>query len=410
MRRCLFSEKEEVMAAVLIIGAGGVGRVVAHKCAQVRDVFTDIWLASRTVSKCETIRQEIVDKGHGDITVRAVDADNVEALVALIGEAKPAVVINVALPYQDLTIMDACLRTGVDYLDTANYEHPDSAKFEYKEQWALYDRFRDKGLMALLGSGFDPGVTNVFCAYAQQELFDEIHYIDILDCNAGDHGYPFATNFNPEINIREVTAKGRYWENGEWIETDPLSVKIMHDYPEVGPRGSYLLYHEELESLVRNIKGLKRIRFFMTFGDSYLTHLRVLENVGMTRIDEVEFQGCKIVPLQFLKALLPDPASLGPRTKGKTNIGCVIEGVRNGWKRKVYIYNVCDHEECWHEVFSQAVSYTTGVPAMIGAMMMIRGDWRGQGVFNMEQFPAKPFMNALNKHGLPWQMIELDAE
>ncbi|MCL7488115.1 MAG: saccharopine dehydrogenase family protein [Desulfobulbaceae bacterium] len=398
------------MAAVLIIGAGGVGRVVAHKCAQVRDVFSDICLASRTISKCETIRQEIIDKGLGDIKVRVVDADDVQAVTALIREVHPAVVINVALPYQDLAIMEACLQTGVDYLDTANYEHPDTAEFEYNEQWALDDRFREKGLMALLGSGFDPGVTNVFCAYAQQELFDEIHYIDILDCNAGDHGYPFATNFNPEINIREVTAKGRYWEQGQWIETDPLSVRIMHDYPEIGERASYLLYHEELESLVKNIKGLKRIRFFMTFGESYLTHLRVLQNVGMTRIDEVEFQGCKIVPLQFLKTLLPDPASLGSRTKGKTNIGCVIQGLKDGSRRKVYIYNVCDHESCWQEVFSQAVSYTTGVPAMIGAKMMLQGIWRGRGVFNMEQFPARPFMDALNMHGLPWQMLELDCD
>lgn len=398
------------MATVLIIGAGGVGRVVAHKCAQVRDVFPEICLASRTVAKCQTIRQEIIGKGHGDIEVREVDADNVDALTGLIRDVSPKIVINVALPYQDLSIMEACLQTGVDYLDTANYEHPDTAKFEYKEQWALDERFRNKGLMALLGSGFDPGVTNVFCAYAQQELFDEIHYIDILDCNAGDHGYPFATNFNPEINIREVTARGRYWEEGQWIETDPLSVKIMHNYPEIGPKASYLLYHEELESLVKNISGLKRIRFFMTFGESYLTHLRVLENVGMTRIDEVEFQGCRIVPIQFLKALLPDPASLGPRTKGKTNIGCIIEGIHNGNPRKVYIYNVCDHEACWEEVFSQAVSYTTGVPAMIGAKMMLQDKWRGKGVFNMEQFPASPFMEALNMHGLPWQMQELDCD
>jgi saccharopine dehydrogenase (NAD+, L-lysine-forming) len=396
------------MAKVLLIGAGGVGRVVAHKCAQVRTVFSDIVLASRTVAKCDQIKQEIKDKGLGDIETRAVDADDVPALVALIREVTPQLVINVALPYQDLTIMEACLQTGVHYLDTANYEHPDTAHFEYKEQWALHDRFQEAGLMALLGSGFDPGVTNVFCAYAQQNLFDEIHFIDILDCNAGDHGYPFATNFNPEINIREVTAKGRYWQEGQWLETEPLSVRIDHDYPEVGVKASYLLYHEEMESLVKNIKGLKRIRFFMTFGDSYLTHLRVLQNVGMTRIDEVEHDGHKIVPLQFLKTLLPDPASLGPRTKGKTNIGCLITGVKDGKPRRVYIYNICDHEECWAEVNSQAVSYTTGVPAMIGALMMLEGRWQGRGVFNMEQFEAAPFMDALNKYGLPWTVLEMD--
>ncbi|MBU0681259.1 MAG: saccharopine dehydrogenase family protein [Proteobacteria bacterium] len=396
------------MAKVLLIGAGGVGRVVAHKCAQVREVFADIVLASRTLGRCEQIKKEIADKGLGDIAIRQVDADNVPELVTLIHEVKPQLVINVALPYQDLTIMEACLETGVHYLDTANYEHPDTAHFEYKEQWALHDRFQKAGLMALLGSGFDPGVTYVFCAYAQQNLFDEIHYVDILDCNAGDHGYPFATNFNPEINIREVTAKGRYWQEGKWLETEPLSVRIDHDYPEVGVKASYLLYHEEMESLVKHLKGLKRIRFFMTFGESYLTHLRVLQNVGMTRIDEVEHDGHKIVPLQFLKTLLPDPASLGPRTKGKTNIGCLIKGIKDGKPRQVYIYNICDHEECWAEVNSQAVSYTTGVPAMIGAMMMLQGKWQGKGVFNMEEFEAAPFMDALNNHGLPWTVLEMD--
>ncbi|MDA3785894.1 MAG: saccharopine dehydrogenase family protein [Deltaproteobacteria bacterium] len=398
------------MAKVLLIGAGGVGRVVAHKCAQVRHVFSEIVLASRTLARCEQIKKEVADKGLGPIEVRQVDADDVPALIALLREVKPQLVINVALPYQDLTIMEACLQTGVHYLDTANYEHPDTAHFEYKEQWALHDRFQEAGLMALLGSGFDPGVTNVFCAYAQQNLFDEIHYIDILDCNAGDHGYPFATNFNPEINIREITAKGRYWQEGTWLETEPLSVRIDHDYPEVGVKASYLLYHEELESLVKNIKGLKRIRFFMTFGDSYLTHLKVLQNVGLTRIDEVEHDGHKIVPLQFLKTLLPDPASLGPRTKGKTNIGCLIKGVKDGKPRQVYIYNICDHQECWAEVGSQAVSYTTGVPAMIGAVMMLQSKWQGQGVFNMEEFEAAPFMDALNKHGLPWTVLEMAVD
>lgn len=398
------------MATVLIIGAGGVGRVVAHKCAQVPEVFTHIVLASRTLSKCEQIRDEIIAKGLAPIAVRQIDADDVAALKTLMTEVGAALVINVALPYQDLAIMEACLLAGVHYLDTANYEHPDTARFEYKEQWALHERFRAAGLMALLGSGFDPGVTNVFCAYGQQQIFDEINEIDILDCNDGDHGYPFATNFNPEINIREVTAKGRYWQEGKWIETEPLSVRLDHDYPEIGVRPSYLMYHEELESLCRYIRGLKRIRFFMTFSDNYLNHLRVLENVGMTSINEVDYNGCKIVPLQFLKALLPDPASLGPRTKGRTNIGCLMTGIKDGRKKRVYIYNICDHEACWVEVSSQAISYTTGVPAMIGAMLMLKGDWQGQGVFNVEEFDAAPFMEALKKHGLPWTVLEMDPD
>ncbi len=394
------------MSNILIIGAGGVGRVVVHKCVQNRDVFRKITLASRRIKSCKTLQEEV---GAENIDIAQVDADNVPELVELINKVKPDMVLNIALPYQDLTIMEACLQTGVHYLDTANYEHPDTAKFEYKEQWALHEKFKEKGLMALLGSGFDPGVTNVFCAYAQQNLFDEIHYIDILDCNGGDHGYPFATNFNPEINLREVSSKGRYWENGKWIETAPMEIKMDWDYPEVGVKDSYLLYHEELESLVQNIKGLKRIRFFMTFGQSYLTHMKCLENVGMLRIDEVEHNGQKIIPIQFLKTLLPDPASLGPRTVGKTNIGCVIEGIKDGKKKKIYIYNVCDHQECYKETGAQAVSYTTGVPAMIGAKMMCKGLWKGEGVFNMEQFDAKPFMDELMVSGLPWVITELDV-
>jgi saccharopine dehydrogenase (NAD+, L-lysine-forming) len=394
------------MSNVLIIGAGGVGRVVAHKCAMNMDVFKKITLASRTKSKCDVIAKEIgVDK----ISTASVDADNVEELVSLINEVKPDILINVALPYQDLTIMEACLQTGVKYLDTANYEHPDTAKFEYKEQWAYHDRYKNAKNMALLGSGFDPGVTNVFCAYAQQYLFDEIHYVDILDCNAGDHGYPFATNFNPEINLREVSSNGRYWENGEWIETKPMEIKMVWDYPEVGPKDSYLLYHEEMESLSKNLKGLKRIRFFMTFGESYLTHMRCLENVGMLRIDEVEVNGVKVVPLQLLKELLPDPASLGPRTVGKTNIGCVIEGIKDGEKKKVYIYNTCDHQECYRETNAQGVSYTTGVPAMIGAKMILEGKWSGEGVFNMEELDAKPFMDELMVQGLPWKILDMEV-
>lgn len=396
------------MATVLIIGAGGVGRVVAHKCAMNRDTFTDITLASRTKAKCDEIAREIKDMGRGEMATAQVDADSVPELVKLINELKPAIVINVALPYQDLTIMDACAQCGVDYLDTANYEHPDTAKFEYKEQWAKDDLFKKSDIMGLLGSGFDPGATNVFCAYAQKHYFDEIHTIDILDCNAGDHGYPFATNFNPEINLREVSAKGRYWENGEWIETDPMEIMQVWDYPEVGPKDSYLLYHEEMESLVKHIKGLKRIRFFMTFGQSYLMHMKCLENVGMLGIKPVMHKGQEIIPIEFLKTLLPDPASLGPRTKGKTNIGIVAEGLKDGKKRKVYIYQVSDHEKCYAETLSQGVSYTTGVPAMIGAKLMLEGKWQAKGVWNMEQFDPDPFMEQMNIQGLPWKVLELE--
>jgi saccharopine dehydrogenase (NAD+, L-lysine-forming) len=329
--------------------------------------------------------------------------------VALIDDVQPDIVINVALPYQDLAIMDACIATKVDYLDTANYEHPSLAKFEYKLQWERDAAFKEAGIMGLLGSGFDPGATNIFCAYAQKHYFDEIHTIDILDCNAGDHGYAFATNFNPEINLREVSANGRYWENGEWIETKPMEIMQVWDYPEVGPKDSYLLYHEELESLVKHIKGLQRIRFFMTFGASYLKHMEVLENVGMLGIEPIEHQGQRIIPIEFLKTLLPDPASLGPRTKGKTNIGIVAEGIKDGVKKKIYIYQVKDHEECYAEVKSQGVSYTTGVPAMIGAKLMLEGIWKKEGVWNMEQLDPDPFMEELNKQGLPWQIIELEA-
>ena len=392
---------------VLIIGAGGVGNVVAHKCAQAHEHFSEILLASRNENKCKAIAADVKAATGRAIRTAAVDADDVKATVALIQSFKPDLVINVALPYQDLPLMDACLHAGVHYLDTANYEPPNHAKFEYSWQWAYRERFAKAGLTALLGSGFDPGVTNVFCAYAQKHLFDTIETIDIMDANAGDHGYPFATNFNPEINIREITQRGRYWEKGEWKETDPLSIKQVYDYPVVGPKDSYLLYHEELESLAINIKGLKRIRFFMTFSENYLTHLRVLENVGMTRIDPIDFQGHKIVPIQFLKALLPDPASLGPRTKGKTCIGCEITGTKDGKKRKVFIYNVCDHQECYAEVKSQAISYTTGVPAAIGGIMIASGLWKKPGVWNMEEMDPDPFMAELNKRGLPWHVKEM---
>lgn len=390
------------MGKALIIGCGGVANVTIHKCCQNPDVFEEIMIASRTVSKCDAIKEKL-QGGKTKIRTAQVDADNANEVAALIESFQPDIVINLALPYQDLSIMDACLATKTNYVDTANYEPPDTAKFEYKWQWAYHERFREAGITALLGSGFDPGVTSVFCAYAAKHHFDEIHEIDILDCNGGDHGYPFATNFNPEINIREVTAKGSYWENGQWVHTEPMEIKRVYDFPEVGGKDMYLLHHEEIESLAKNIKGVRRIRFFMTFGQSYLMHLKCLENVGMTSIEPIEFQGQKIIPLQFLQAVLPDPASLGPRTVGKTNIGCIIKGIKDLKPRSYYVYNVCDHQECYREVGSQAISYTTGVPAMIGAMMLMSGAWKGAGVFNIEEFDPDPFMDALNKWGLPWQ-------
>ncbi|PAU77565.1 saccharopine dehydrogenase family protein [Halomonas salipaludis] len=394
------------MSKVLIIGAGGVGGVVTHKCAQHPAVFSEIMLASRNEAKCKAIADQL-DR---PIQTAQVDADDVEALVALIESFQPDVLIHVALPYQDLTIMEACLRTGVPYLDTANYEHPDEAKFEYKEQWAFQDRYKDASNMATLGCGFDPGMTNIYCAYAQKNLFDEIHHIDILDANGGDHGYPFATNFNPEINIREITAKGRYWEKGEWKETPPLAEKRKFEFDGIGEKDIYLLYHEEMESLCQNIKGLERIRFWMTFSDKYITHLKVLENVGMTSIEPIKVGDAEISPLEFLKAVLPDPASLGPRTKGKTNIGIIADGIKDGKRRKVHIYNICDHEQCYAEVQSQAISYTTGVPAVTGAMLMLEGIWKGAGVFNVEQLDPDPFMARIGEMGLPWQVVELDPD
>lgn len=390
------------MGKALIIGAGGVASVVVHKCCQNPEVFEEILIASRTVEKCEALKRKL-DGGATKIHTAKVDADDANQVIELIKSFRPDVVINVALPYQDLAIMDACLATGVHYVDTANYEPPEVPKFEYKWQWAYKDKFEKAEITGLLGSGFDPGVTGVFCAYAQKHYFDEIHTIDILDANAGDHGYPFATNFNPEINIREITAKGRYFKEGEWIETNPLELKRTYDFPEIGPKNIYLLYHEELESLAINIKGVQKIRFWMTFSDNYLNHLKVLQNVGMTSIEPIDYEGKMIQPIQFLKAVLPDPASLGPRTKGKTNIGCIIQGTKNGKPRTYYVYNVCDHQECYQEVGSQAISYTTGVPAMIGAMMILKGLWKKPGVYNVEEFDPDPFMEALNKYGLPWK-------
>jgi saccharopine dehydrogenase (NAD+, L-lysine-forming) len=392
------------MSKVLIIGAGGVSRVVVHKCAQRKDIFSAITLASRTKSKCDAIAAEIADF---KIKTARVDADEVPELVALIQQEQPKLVINVALPYQDLTIMDACLISGVDYLDTANYEPLDTAHFEYSWQWAYQDRFKSKGIMALLGSGFDPGVTNVYTALAAKVHLDEVHELDIIDANAGSHGQPFATNFNPEINIREVTAACRHWENGRFVETPALSTKRVFDFPEgIGPMSIYRLYHEEMESIVKHIPTIRKAQFWMTFSDNYLKHLEVLQNVGMTRIDEVEYNGQKIVPLQFLKAVLPDPGSLGPLTKGKTCIGVIARGLRDGQRKQVYIYNICDHEACYRETNSQAISYTTGVPAVVGGIMMLTGQWHAPGVWNMEQFDPEPFLVEVGRMGLPHVVVE----
>ena len=391
------------MGKALIIGCGGVASVAIKKCCQNSEVFEEIMIASRTKSKCDKIKEEMEGKTKTIIHTAKVDADHVPELVELIRSFQPDVVLNLALPYQDLTIMDACLETKTHYIDTANYEPLDTAKFEYKWQWAYQEKFKEAGIIGLLGSGFDPGVTGVFSDYAMKHHFDEINYIDILDCNGGDHGYPFATNFNPEINIREVSAKGSYWENGEWIETEPMEIKREYDFKGVGKKDMYLLHHEELESLGLNIKGIKRIRFFMTFGQSYLTHLKCLENAGMTSIEPIEYDGKMIVPLQFLAAVLPDPSSLGPRTVGKTNIGCIFQGKKDGKDKTYYLYNICDHQEAYREVGSQAISYTTGVPAMIGAMLIMNGTWTGAGVYNIEEFDPDPFMDALNKWGLPWE-------
>jgi saccharopine dehydrogenase (NAD+, L-lysine-forming) len=404
----LLTIKNKKVSKVLIIGAGGVGTVVAHKVASVPEVFSEIMLASRTKSKCDAIAAAI---GGNRIKTAQVDADHVPELVALIRSFQPDLVINVALPYQDLTIMDACLETGVSYLDTANYEPKEEAKFEYKWQWAYQDRFKNAGLTAILGCGFDPGVTSIFTAYAAKHYFDEIQYLDIVDCNAGDHGHPFATNFNPEINIREVTQKGKYWENGKWVYTEPHEIHQPLNYPDIGPKESYLIYHEELESLVKNYPTLKRARFWMTFGQEYLTHLRVIQNIGMAGIEPVNYQGMEIVPIQFLKAVLPNPGDLGENYTGWTSIGCRIRGIKDGKERTYYIYNNCSHEAAYKETGTQAVSYTTGVPAMIGAMMYLKGLWKKPGVQNVEEFDPDPFMEQLNLHGLPWhELHDVDLE
>ena len=418
------------MSKVMIIGCGGVASVAIHKCCQNSEVFSEIMIASRTLSKCDALKEKLAPTTKTIITTAKVDADCTEELIALIKQYQPDAVLNLALPYQDLTIMDACLACKVPYIDTANYEAENtddpawraiydkrceelgfSAYFDYSWQWAYMDRFKEAGITGLLGTGFDPGVTSVFAAYAQKHYFDEIHTIDILDCNGGDHGYPFATNFNPEINIREITQNGRYYENGEWVTTKPLEIHKDLTYPNIGPRDSYLLYHEELESLVKNFPTIKRARFWMTFGQEYLTHLRVIQNIGMARIDEVEYNGMKVVPLQFLKAVLPNPQDLGENYEGETSIGCRIRGLKDGKERTYYVYNNCSHQEAYKETGMQGVSYTTGVPAMIGAMMFLKGLWKKPGVWNVEEFNPDPFMEQLNKQGLPWhEIIDGDLE
>lgn len=400
------------MSKILIIGAGGVGRVVTYKCAQHPEIFSEIMLASRTESKCKQIVDDVIrDTGHIHIQTAQVDAENVPELVQLIHTFKPKLVIHVALPYQDLTIMEACLETGVHYLDTANYEPKEEARFEYSWQWAYQDRFKEKGLTALLGCGFDPGVTGVFTARAAKHFFDEIHYLDIVDCNAGDHGKAFATNFNPEINIREITQNGKYYENGKWLLTEPHELSKMLTYPDIGPKKSYLIYHEELESLVKNYPTIKRARFWMTFGEEYLTHLRVIQNIGMARIDPVFYNGMEIIPLQFLKAVLPDPGELGENYEGETSIGCRIKGIKNGTEQTYYIWNNCSHQSAYQETGAQGVSFTTGVPAMVGAMMLLTGAWSGPGVFNVEEFDPDPFLEKLAENGLPWhERVNVDLE
>ncbi len=408
------------MSRVLVIGCGGVASVAIQKCCQVSEVFTDLCIASRTKSKCDRLAAALAPKTSAKLTTAQVDADDVQQVIDLIRSFRPDLVMNIALPYQDLTIMDACLACGVHYMDTANYEPEDtgdpkwraiyekrckeagfSAYFDYSWQWAYREKFEKAGLTALLGCGFDPGVTQAYCAYAKKHEFDTIDSIDILDCNGGDHGYPFATNFNPEVNLREVSAPGSYWENGRWVEIPPMSIKRSYTFDQVGEKDMYLLHHEEIESLAKNIPEVKRIRFFMTFGQSYLTHMKCLENVGMLSTEPVEFEGHNIVPIQFLKRLLPDPASLGPRTHGKTNIGCIFTGKKEGKEKHYYIYNVCDHQRCYHEVGSQAVSYTTGVPAMCGALMLLTGLWRKPGVYTVEELDPDPFLDALDRYGLP---------
>jgi len=403
-----------------MIGAGGVATVAAFKIVQNADVFTEFMIASRRKAKCDKLVSDIHAKGYKmDIKTAEVDADDKQQLVRLFNDYKPKLVINLALPYQDLTIMEACLECGCHYLDTANYEPKDKAHFEYSWQWAYKEQFERAGLTAILGCGFDPGVSGIFTAYAAKHHFDEITTLDIVDCNAGNHHKAFATNFNPEINIREITQKGLYYKDGQWIETEPLEIHKALTYPNIGPRESYLMHHEELESLVKNYPSIHQARFWMTFGQQYLTYLDCIQNLGMSRIDEIEYEApladgtgnakVKIVPLQFLKAVLPNPQDLGENYEGETSIGCRIRGLRNGAEHTYYIYNNCKHQEAYLETGMQGVSYTTGVPAMIGAMMLLKGIWLKPGVWNVEDFDPDPFMEQLNKQGLPW-IEEFDGD
>ncbi len=413
------------MSILLIIGCGAVARVAVVKCCQNSEVFTEIMIASRTLSKCDALAEELRPKTKTIISTAKVDADSVEDLVNLIEEYKPEAVLNVVLPYQNLAIMEACLKTGVHYLDTACYEPENtddpqwkeahekrfkeqgfSSLMDYTYQWAFHEKYKEAGLTALLGTGFDPGVTSVFVAYAKKHYFDEIYTIDMMDCNGGDHGYPFATNFNPEINLREVSSPASYWEDGHWVEVPAMSIKREYDFPQVGKKNMYVMHHDEVQGLVKNFPEVKRIRFFMTFGDSYLAHMNCLKNVGMLSTTPVEYEGKEIVPIQFLKTLLPDPCTLGPRTVGKTNIGCIFTGIKDGKEKSIYIYNVCDHQESYKEVGSQAIAYTTGVPAMIGAMLVLNGQWNQKGVYMIEEFDPDPYMELLNKWGLPWVVEE----
>lgn len=399
------------MPKIIIIGAGGVGRVTAYKCAENKEVFNEIVLASRTQSRCNEIAKDILQNHNVKIQTDQVDADHVDQVKALFDKHQPKLVINVALPYQDLTIMEACLQSGVHYLDTANYEPPEEAKFEYSWQWAYKEKFEKAGLLAILGCGFDPGVTGVYTAFAAKHHFDEMHYLDIVDCNGGDHGKAFATNFNPEINIREITQKGKYWKNGKWVETEPFEFRKDLNYPNIGERASYLLYHEELESITKNFTSLKRARFWMTFGQEYLTHLRVIQNIGMASIEPVMYEGREIIPLQFLKAVLPDPGELGENYEGETSIGCRIKGIKDGQSKTYYIYNNCPHQQAYRETRAQGVSYTTGVPAMTGAYMFLTGEWGGTGVKNVEEFNPDPFLKKVAEAGLPWhEVINGDLE
>jgi len=397
------------MNNILVVGAGGVGSVGVHKMAMNSDLFQQITLASRRKFKCDEIAASVKQRTGVSIDTAELDAMDVDATVALIRKTGAQLLVNLALPYQDLVLMDACLKAGIHYIDTANYEPPDKAEFQYSWQWAYQDKFKEAGLTAILGSGFDPGVTSIYATWLRKHKLDSLKYIDILDCNAGDNGKPFATNFNPEINIREVTQDARHWENNEWVTSPAMTHKVAFDFPVVGEKNMYLMYHEELESLKTHFPEIQRARFWMTFGDAYINHVTVLQNIGMTSIEPVKHNGMDIVPLQFLKSVLPDPGELGELTKGKTCIGDIVTGIKNGIEKTYYIYNICDHESCYDEVGSQAVAYTTGVPAMIGAAQVLKGNWREPGVWNTEQLNPDDFMEMLNQHGLPWQVDELDS-